>query len=82
MWYAIIKWVTIKKKVYSTLSLFIQVIKVQHPVGNYMFKEDMPTHQIPTGDSHFGSFNLSPTQFLRSCRNSQFFKYTHIQNDI
>ena len=63
MWYAIIKWVTIKKKVYSTLSLFIQVIKVQHPVGNYMFKEDMPIHQIPTGDSTLEALIYLPHNF-------------------
>ena len=34
-------------------------------------KSEMPTLPIPAGDSHFGSFNLSPTRFLKFCRNSQ-----------
>ena len=44
----------------------------------------MPILPIPVGDYHFGSFNLSPARFLKSCRNSRFFRYTHqdIQNGI
>ena len=38
---------------------------------------EMPTLPIPAGDSRFGSFNLSPTRFLKSCRNSRFFSYIH-----
>ena len=40
-------------------------------------KTDMPTVSIPAGNSRSGSFNLSPAQFLKSFRNSQFFRHTH-----
>ena len=36
---------------------------------------DMPTLLIPARDSWFGSFSLSPTQFLKFCRNSWFFRH-------
>ena len=43
----------------------------------FKFISDMPTLPIREGDSRFGSFNLSPARFLKSCRNFQFFRYTH-----
>ena len=45
-----------------------------------LYSADMPTLPIPTGDSRFGSFTLSPARFLRSCRNSRFFRYIHTKS--
>ena len=44
--------------------------------NNNWKKPGMPTLTIPVGHSYFGSFNLSPALFLRSCRNSRLFRYT------
>ena len=43
----------------------------------FKFISDMPTLPIREGDSRLRSFNLSPARFLKSCRNFQFFRYTH-----
>ena len=48
-------------------------IKIRTLYTCRLFLPNMPTVPIPAGDSRFRSFNSSPAQFLKSCRNSRFF---------
>ena len=67
----------IKMVKFLALTLYLLARITLNLISSLGIIADMPTHPIPAGDSRYGSFNLSPARFLKSCRNSRFFRYTH-----